>query len=206
MFQRYFRFLQKVLRGQNPLKVKHVASEWDRQFAKGNWDFLLSSPQYNIAVVEQLINENVDTNRKLRVLDVGCGNGSLACRLSPDQVVYTGVDISCEALRHARAMCPHFTFLQGSIDVTSTVKGIFDVVVFCEVLLYGDYEKVIRNFQRNLSKESFVIISLYDTWRTKLILRSIRRELTINKEVYIKDKKRNIGWTVAIGKLRCNNE
>ena len=141
---------------------------------------------------------------QLKVLDVGCGNGALARMLNKDNIMYVGSDISSVAIAEAKINVPWATFFQSDIDepIQSSQYDSYDVIVFCEVLIYVDYEKVLSSYSQLLNKDGLFIISLYDVWRTKIILRKIRKELNLLKEVYVKNISRNIGWTLLIGRIK----
>ena len=173
-------------------------------FANGGWDFLLKGHE-NIALVANELNL-LATGREnqLKVLDVGCGNGALARMLNKDNIMYVGSDISSVAIAEAKINVPWATFFQSDIDepIQSSQYDSYDVIVFCEVLIYVDYEKVLSSYSQLLNKDGLFIISLYDVWRTKIILRKIRKELNLLKEVYVKNISRNIGWTLLIGRIK----
>ncbi len=68
-----------------------------------------------------------------RVLDVGCGTGSLALRLAPDAAEVHGLDVSGEMLRIARSKAqsqgvPNVTFHQGTLETAPFDAGSLDVV------------------------------------------------------------------------------
>ena len=57
-----------------------------------------------------------------RILDIGCGNGSLAAYATPEN--YVGVDHDKEAVAAARALFPEHIFIS-----TLPKTGVFDTVV-----------------------------------------------------------------------------
>jgi SAM-dependent methyltransferase len=72
----------------------------------------------------------------IRVLDVGCGNGSmLALPLAERGFSVTGIDIDERSIEHAKQLAkdlPGATFLSG--DVARLQAGRFEVVILAEVL------------------------------------------------------------------------
>lgn len=71
-----------------------------------------------------------------RLLDLGCGDGA-ACRLLSDFKV-TGLDVSHEMLKIARARTPHATFVEGSLDALPFSDGAFDVILAVNSLEWTD--------------------------------------------------------------------
>jgi SAM-dependent methyltransferase len=63
-----------------------------------------------------------------RVLDLGCGNGSKLSRLAGRGFELTGVDVSEEQLRLARAELPDATFLQADFSELDLEPESFDAV------------------------------------------------------------------------------
>lgn len=74
-----------------------------------------------------------------RVLDVGCGTGSLALRLAPHAREVHGLDISGEMVRIARekterSSTPDVTFHQGTLDDLAFAAGSLDCVCAYSIL------------------------------------------------------------------------
>ncbi len=69
-----------------------------------------------------------------RILDVGCGRGPLCRALIRRGAVPTGIDVSGEALAHARALCPEVKFLECSASAMPFADGGFDGAVFLNSL------------------------------------------------------------------------
>ncbi len=201
MFTKIIRFGKKVLQGQPLVKIKYSPIEWDAQFNKGNWDFLLERHQ-NIVLIAQILKDSIASKHSLAVLDVGCGNGALIKELAGLSFEYTGIDISRAALEQAKQYAPTGTFIQASMDDAPPVTGTYDVIVFCEVLLYGDYEKILKRYQPHLRPGGQIIISLYDAWRTKIIWYELRHMISTQLWVYVKNKTRNVGWNICVGTYR----
>lgn len=80
-----------------------------------------------------------------RILDLGCGDGSLIAELSQHiKAEFTGADISGPAIEIARRNVPQATFQQLDLSATS-LPGRYDVVVLSEVLEHiEDDEAVLR--------------------------------------------------------------
>jgi cyclopropane fatty-acyl-phospholipid synthase-like methyltransferase len=70
-----------------------------------------------------------------RLLDIGCGSGSLLYQLPIDPDCYLGVDLSAEMIRQAKELWPKHTFVECP---GQEADGQFDVIV----CLYGGYISV----------------------------------------------------------------
>jgi SAM-dependent methyltransferase len=70
------------------------------------------------------------------VLEVGCGEGFIAGRLSEDRpdILYVGVDQNEEDLKNLRAKFPRVETHRGSIYDLSFLESDFDLVICAEVL------------------------------------------------------------------------
>lgn len=76
--------------------------------------------------------------RYARVLDIGCGNGFVTCRLPGDGIV--GVDLSEKAIAYAKQRAtPHIEYRQASVfDLSDDRLGCSDLIVISGVL-YPQY-------------------------------------------------------------------
>ena len=63
------------------------------------------------------------------VLELGCGNGEPAARILTERHSYTGVDMSGEQLRRARALAPHADFLKADYTELDLPAGSYDAAV-----------------------------------------------------------------------------
>ena len=78
----------------------------------------------------------------LRVLDVGCGNGSqLAGPLSGGGYQVTGVDPHLPSIERGRRLAPAVSFVHGVVSSLPPSK--FDCVIICEVLEHLDAPEVL---------------------------------------------------------------
>jgi SAM-dependent methyltransferase len=89
-------------------------------------------------------------NEKFSLLDLGCGPGVIPQMILQDsnlnnRVVYSGVDVSENALRYCRSRLPeNYVILRLDFLNDELPKGCFDVIIINEVLEHlPSYEKLI---------------------------------------------------------------
>lgn len=192
------RFILKLLRGQNPLVIEMPQSHWDKQFEKGYWDFLLDTPPNTAAIVQYLVETYQD--KQISILDVGCGNGIIPKLLAETDLNfrYTGTDISAAALAQAEQFYPNGTYINQGMEEELDLDTAFDVVIFSEVLLYGNARKTILAHRKFYGPDTCIIISLYRHWRTYLIWWWISKYFTFNKHLKL-TRTNGTAWDVKIG-------
>lgn len=102
----------------------------------------------------------IKNNRKLKILDFGCGNGDLTNLLSKYGQI-TGIDLSDEAIKIAKKKYPHINFICSSVfDMTKQNK--YDLIVSSEVIEHltreeqGEYIQLIYN---NLVDNGYLLIT-----------------------------------------------
>lgn len=87
-----------------------------------------------------------------RVIDLGCGNGSLTARIAGQGYIVTGIDDSEEMLRSARKEHPDLSFLQGnavSFHLEERADVVFSNAVF-HWIDEKDQQAMLTNIYRNL--------------------------------------------------------
>lgn len=79
-----------------------------------------------------LVTENVILHKNDRVLDVGCGTGTILKRLSEKYAVECcGIDVEDEMLKVARKKCPNIDFRNCSCDNMPFEDAYFNVIIAC---------------------------------------------------------------------------
>jgi 2-polyprenyl-3-methyl-5-hydroxy-6-metoxy-1,4-benzoquinol methylase len=75
-------------------------------------------------------------DHKLRVLDLGCGNGSLSHVIANAGYEVTGIEPSASGIQFAQAQYPMCQFIEASVyDLPyKTLENQFDVVISAEVI------------------------------------------------------------------------
>src|ERR1700712_1664143 len=112
-------------------------SIWEKQFNKGDWDYLESKDE---AQHYQTILKFFDQQKnKNSILDIGCGKGVLYKYLKENGLLsgvdYMGIDLSETAIRAVLQRFPETNFKQQDFENKSLEKK-FDVIIFNESLYY----------------------------------------------------------------------
>ncbi len=97
---------------------------WDAQGYKSNFSFV---PSYGADVIGLL-----DVRPGAKVLDLGCGNGTLTAELAARGFEVTGMDASASMLELARSTHPELCFVQGdatSFSLPQPVDAVFSNAV-----------------------------------------------------------------------------
>lgn len=99
----------------------------------------------------------------LRVLDLGCGTGSLLSVLNPARGV--GVDFCVGMVDAARKKYPALEFYVGDVedpDVIARLDGPFDVIVLSDTIgSLEDCEQTLANLHRLCTRDTRIIVSYY---------------------------------------------
>ncbi len=132
--------------------------------SKGNekkvFEYKLTTPWHRI-VVEFL--NNIELKNK-KVLEIGCGYGSLSVYMAKKGAKVTGIDISSEAIkiskRNASLNGQKIILKQASGENISFKDQFFDLVVCCETLEHiPNYKKVIDEIIRVTKNSGNIIIT-----------------------------------------------
>ena len=197
-------FLRRLCGGKNLLAIQQDRDQWDRQYARGAWNFLRDGErQRHLAVIRRFIKERLAEQGTLKVLDVGCGNGAIAaiCRDLGDDIIYTGIDFSSEAIFAARQVYPGGAFVIGDAVNPPVFPHSFDVMVFAEVLYYVSIATVAQVYRTAAAPDGVVIVSMLDMWRTPFIWLLLRRYVHACETVRIRAHSGRNSWTIKIGRF-----
>ena len=110
-----------------------------------------------------------------RMLDVGCGNGSIAAELSKRGFRMTGIDMAEAGIRLARASCPNgrFEVLQANSQVLENLsEEPFDIVYSLEVVehLYDPRSYIAGCFAATRKGGRFICSTPYHGYLKNLAL------------------------------------
>ena len=98
-----------------------------------------------------------------RVIDLGCGTGSLLASLKPSRGV--GVDFSPAMIAQARSQHGGLEFIEADIEnetALKAIKGPFDFVVISDTIgMVDDIEQTLRNVHHLCTPETRVVISYF---------------------------------------------
>ena len=99
---------------------------------------------------------------KPRILDIGCGNGSLTNLIAQQGYEVIGVEESQSGVQLAQEKFPDCRFIQGSIyDLPYTeIGGQFDLIISCEVIEHlFDPKAIVRNTKQLLKPNGRLILT-----------------------------------------------
>lgn len=122
-----------------------------------------------------LLSLSADLPPHSRVLDVGCGNGSLAAQFVNRGHTAVGVDLADAGIRIARESCPEgrFEVLAADVHVLDRLgEGPFDLVYSAEVIehLYDPRSFMAGCFQATRAGGKFICTTPYHGYAKNLAL------------------------------------
>jgi SAM-dependent methyltransferase len=133
---------------------------WNAQYRLGRWDYMDSE---DVTQVLMLVERYF---KRPSILDLGCGT-SANLPLTPGKYQrYHGVDISANAIKHARALRRHNASFEVADILTYETDEMYDTILLREVIYYIPTQKVAKFLWRIaglLSPEGKIIIKIWDT-------------------------------------------
>ncbi|MFQ5737483.1 MAG: class I SAM-dependent methyltransferase [Acidobacteriota bacterium] len=109
-------------------------------------------------LLEQMIDHYLSDCR--RVLDVGCGTGSLQALLSARGYSVVGLDQGLEGLRWIRKEQEGLFLLQGCADLMPVRKSSMEAALLLDVLEHADDRAVVKEVHRVLQPAGLAIITV----------------------------------------------
>ncbi|MBD2175908.1 class I SAM-dependent methyltransferase [Pseudanabaena sp. FACHB-1998] len=131
--------------------------------------------QYLLPTLLSLLSEiKQEKNYKLRVLDIGCGNGSLSNLLAKQGYEVVGIEDSISGIAAATKSFPECKFINASVyDIPyAKLEGEFDVVISTEVIEHLMYPReLVKSAKRCLKPNGRLILTTpYHGYIKNLIL------------------------------------
>jgi 2-polyprenyl-3-methyl-5-hydroxy-6-metoxy-1,4-benzoquinol methylase len=144
--------------------IAHSGSQWDKEFTKGEWDYMDAVPmeRMRLAAIGSGLTRLYGLPMNGTILDVGCGEGIITEYLTTEQQKnYIGVDISKVAIDHAiKKRGSPMTWVVSMAHEYTPPRPV-DVIIFSEVLYYVDHKKVLQQYEKYLTPNGKIIISMY---------------------------------------------
>jgi 2-polyprenyl-3-methyl-5-hydroxy-6-metoxy-1,4-benzoquinol methylase len=175
---------------------------WDREFKSGRWDCLDDNPAERArhAVIGMYARRYFP---KGRVLDVGCGEGTLVDFLTGAQrEKYVGIDISAEALKKGKRKRKGIDFRRIPAESFQADQK-FDAIVFNEILYYVDDADILAKYSRFLKRGGKVIISVYrmsSERHDKQIIKNSRKHFAFREAVEVTGEAggQKVTWRIEV--------
>ncbi|NOT04588.1 MAG: glycosyltransferase [Anaerolineales bacterium] len=105
-----------------------------------------------------------------RVLEIGCGMGSLLAHLKPSYGV--GIDFSEEMIARAKQRHPELEYLQMDAHDLSSLEGKFDVIIFSDTVNdLWDVQRALEQTKRLCTPHTRLILNFYNhLWQLPLTI------------------------------------
>ncbi len=189
------RILSKI-RGRVSQKYR-----FDQQFTNNQWGALWDVPE--LARYSVIVGYTRYYAKAPRILDLGCGEGVLLQKLSPDDYsYYAGIDYSKAAIEKALSMQSskaHFGI--GDLNKMQA-EGSFDVIIYNESLYYlNDPVKSVRQLSAHLKPGGIFIISMHTVGEERdRIWAALDEELELKDRTNVSNGQNT--WTLGVYKVR----
>lgn len=142
-------------------------AETKQAFERPQW--YLESRGYNIRIRAEIVQEVVQNRKAERILDIGCGNGSMSVPLLSPNNRLTLLDLSSSMLNIARSQVPqellshvdtvNVGFMQANLEPRT-----YDLIICLGVLAYvDDVQKFVNKLTILLKPGGIIIIECTDS-------------------------------------------
>ncbi|MFN6481887.1 MULTISPECIES: class I SAM-dependent methyltransferase [unclassified Nostoc] len=104
----------------------------------------------------------LNNQKKLQILDIGCGNGSLSNLIAQQGYEVVGIEESASGVKLAKQTFPNCNFIQGSIYNLpyGEISDKFDIVIAAEVIEHLFFPKeLIKSAKKILKPNGCLIIT-----------------------------------------------
>ena len=179
---------------------KILLEDCQRRFTTGQWDYLEGLSEAHRFSIIAGISDMIMPGPK-RVLDVGCGEGTLLKRMNCSQ--YIGLDLSQIAIDRARGIKHDAASFHLTTAEDYQPQGQFDVIVFNESLYYMPKPiEIFERYRKSLAPNGIIIVCMFQTYLAKKIWQRIAKtgiaELTQLKMI---NEKGYINWIKAYAEV-----
>ncbi len=125
--------------------------------------FLYTRYTLVVSEIEKYLQGTHVRHRKIRVLDIGCGDGVLLYllqkKIKTDTVEMHGIDLSLEALHIAQEKIPGCKFSVKDVYHTGYPDHYFDIIISSDVIEHlQNPRQMLREITRVANKNAFVLI------------------------------------------------
>lgn len=105
-----------------------------------------------------------------RILEIGCGMGSLIARLQPSHGV--GVDFSAEMIARAKQRHPEIEYHQLDAHDLSSIEGKFDIIIFSDTINdLWDVQRALEQIRKFCEPHTRLILNFYShLWQLPLTI------------------------------------
>lgn len=117
-----------------------------------------------IEIYRYLVNPNQ------RILEIGCGTGTLIARLQPSHG--TGIDFSAEMIARAKLHHPEIEYHQIDAHDLSAINGEFDVIIFSDTVNdLWDVQRALEQVKKFCTPHTRLILNFYNhVWQLPLTI------------------------------------
>ena len=117
-----------------------------------------------IEIYRYLVNPNQ------RILEIGCGTGTLIARLQPSHGV--GIDFSAEMIARAKEHHPEIEYHQVDAHDLSSMDGQFDVIIFSDTVNdLWDVQRALEQVKKFCTPHTRLILNFYNhVWQLPLTI------------------------------------
>lgn len=141
--------------------MTQIAQEYEYAYTDSN---LTNAHSFLLSPLLSLLPPTPDFNgKKLRLLDLGCGNGSLSNELAQQGYEVVGVEESTQGVEIAKRNFPNVSFMQGSIYNLPNAAGLensFDIAIAVEVIEHLFYPRdLVRAAKKCLKPNGRLILT-----------------------------------------------
>jgi Flp pilus assembly protein TadD/2-polyprenyl-3-methyl-5-hydroxy-6-metoxy-1,4-benzoquinol methylase len=192
--------LQLATLGKRKIPVK-TPEKFMREFYKKkskNWDNFEKTNTYRgHLLIKNAFKKTHVTSKKIDILDMGCGTGSLAKILRPYARTLVGVDLSPDMLFKAEEICLYDAIYKKDLNLyLSEVLNHYDTIVAAAVLIhFYDLDNIFLLIKESLKLNGKFIFSIFEETKKKKDLNSFlmyahyHNGVSVPSIIYVLEKK-----------------